>query len=112
MTYKSGSGSSDSGLPSGAGLRGADKQQDERPVQRTDKGHDDPARPAPVNTNNTPGRHHTTPREAVQSGADLRASTEVNDEGMPEGLRRERTHPLNPTTGRAIRTSSKRLVKD
>lgn len=113
MTYKPGSASSDPDLPPGGGLRGPDKQQDERRVQRSSDGHGDPVLPAPAATdNNVPGRQHTTPREAAQPGADLRGPTDADDEGMPEGLRRERTHPLNPTTGRASAAAGKDPAKD
>jgi hypothetical protein len=101
MTYKHGSGSSEPDLPPGRGLRGPDKQQDERRVQRGNDSHGDPALPAPVSPDNVPGRQQATPREQAQPGADVRAQTDSDDEGMPEGLRRERKHPLNPTTGRA-----------
>ena len=83
MTYKPGSASSDPDLPPGAGLRGPDKQQDERRVQRSSDGHGDPVLPAPAATDD-----------------------------MPEGLRRERTHPLNPTTGRASAAAGKEPAKD
>ena len=40
-----------------------------------------------------------------QPGADLRPSTEVMEEDdLPEGLKRERKGPLNPTTGRRAST--------
>jgi len=112
MTYKPGSGSSDPDLPPGGGLRGPDKQQDERRVQRSNDGHGDPALSAPVSPTNIPGRQHSTPREAAQPGADVRAPADFDDEGIPEGLRRERTHPLNPTTGRAIGAAGKEPAKD
>jgi len=103
MTYKPGSGSSDPDKPVGDGLRGPDKQQDERRVQRNDDkdAPGSPAQAAPVATDNVPGRQATTPREQAQPGADVRAPTGSDDEGLPEGLRRERQHPLNPKTGRS-----------
>lgn len=105
MTYKPGSGSSDPDTQVGDGLRGPDKQQDERRVQRTDDkaAPGAPAQPAPVAADNVPGRQATTPREAAQGGADVRAPTDFDNEGEPEGLRRERQHPLNPSTGRSDR---------
>lgn len=45
-------------------------------------------------------KEHTTPHEAAQPGADVRPESEPSDEGVPEGLRREPKHPLNPTGGR------------
>lgn len=71
MSYKPTSGSSDSDAPPGKGLRGPDKQQDEERVQRTRDTDGPPAPPAPP-----------------------------ANEGAPEGLRRERTHPINPHDGR------------
>jgi hypothetical protein len=112
MTYKPGSGSSDPDRPPGGGLRGPDKQQDERRVQRSNDGHGDPVLPASVSTNNIPGHQHTTLSEAAQSGADVRARTDVDDEGAPEGLRRERTHPLNPSTGRSTSAAGRQPAKD
>jgi len=47
-----------------------------------------------------PGRMHSTPHEAAQHGADVRAETEPTDDSLPAGLMRERKHPLNPSTGR------------
>ena len=41
-----------------------------------------------------------TPSEAAQSGADVRSPTLTTDDPTPEGLKRERTHALNPTDGR------------
>ena len=73
MTYKPASGSSDPDVQPGKGLRGPDKQQDEKRVQRTQDTDGPAAPPAPA---------------------------DFDKEGMPEGLRRERTHPLNPHDGR------------
>lgn len=100
MTYKPGSASSDPDMPPGKGLRGPDKQQDERRVQRTQDTDSPPATPAPVATDNVPGRQHATARAHARPGADVRAPTAVDNEGEPEGLRRERAHPLNPQDGR------------
>jgi hypothetical protein len=100
MTYKPASGSSDPDVAPGKGLRGPDKQQDEERVQRINDTDGPPASAAPVATGNVPGRQHATPREQAQLGADVRAPTDVDNEGIPEGLRRERTHPLNPHDGR------------
>lgn len=47
-----------------------------------------------------PMKEHPTPHQDAQWGADVRPETEPSDEGLPEGLRREQKHPLNPTTGR------------
>ncbi len=103
MTYKPGSRSSDPDTIAGDGLRGPDKHQDERRVQRNDDkdAPGSPAQAAPIATDNVPGRQNTTPREAAQPGADLRAPTDFDNEGLPEGLRRKRQHPLNPKTGRS-----------
>ena len=73
MSYKRTSGSSDPDVAPGKGLRGPDKQQDEERVQRTRDTDGGPVLPAPVATDH---------------------------EGTPEGLRRERTHPINPQDGR------------
>jgi len=100
MTYKPASGSSDPDVPPGKGLRGPDKQQDEARVQRTQDTDGPPASPAPVATDNVPGRLNTSAHERAQPGADVRAPTDVDNEGTPEGLRRERAHPLNPHDGR------------
>ena len=56
MTYKPASGSSDPDVAPGKGLRGPDKQQDEARVQRTQDTDGPPASPAPVATDNVPGR--------------------------------------------------------
>lgn len=45
-------------------------------------------------------KQHIKEHQAEQSGADVRAETEPADEGVPEGLRREQKHPLNPHSGR------------
>jgi hypothetical protein len=100
MTYKPTSGSSDPDVPPGKGLRGPDKQQDEQRVQRTQDTDGPPAPPAPVAADNVAGRQHTAARESAQPGADVRAPTDFDNEGEPEGLRRERAHPLNPHDGR------------
>jgi len=100
MTYKPGSASSDPDTAPGKGLRGPDKQQDEERVQRTRDTDGPPATPAPAGPDNVPGRQHATARERAQPGADVRAPTDFDDEGAPEGLRRERAHPLNPHDGR------------
>jgi hypothetical protein len=73
MTFKPASGTSESKKDAGSGLRSPDKQQDEHRVQQS-------------NTTNGP------PSEPMRSQHDA--------EGGPEGLRRERTHPINPHTGR------------
>jgi hypothetical protein len=39
--------------------------------------------------------------EAAQTDADVRSETEPNDQSIPEGLKRERKHPLNPSSGRS-----------
>ena len=100
MTFKPASGSSDPDVAPGKGLRGPDKQQDEERVQRTKDTDGPPMPPAPVATDNVRGRQHVTSCEQAQPGADVRAPTDVDDEGLPEGLRRERAHPLNPHDGR------------
>jgi hypothetical protein len=100
MTYKPTSGSSDPDGPPGKGLRGPDKQQDEERVQRSRDTDGPPAPPAPVGTDSVPGGQHTTARERAQPGADVRGPTDFDNEDGPEGLRRERTHPLNPHDGR------------
>jgi len=100
MSYKPTSGSSDPDLPPGKGLRGPDKQQDEKRVQRTRDTDGPPAPPAPAGTDNVSGRQNTSARERAQPGADVRASTDFANEGAAGGLRRERTHPINPHDGR------------
>jgi hypothetical protein len=100
MTYKPASASSDPDVPPGKGLRGPDKQQDEERVQRTRDTDGPPVPAAPVATDHVPGREHATARERAQPGADVRGPTDSDNEGEPEGLRRERAHPLNPHDGR------------
>jgi hypothetical protein len=100
MSYKPTSGSSDPDVPPGKGLRGPDKQQDQERVRRTRDTAGVPAPPAPAATGNVPGCQDTTARDRAQPGADLGASTDFDNEGAPEGLRRERTHPINPHDGR------------
>ncbi len=100
MSYKPASGSSDPDRPPGKGLRGPDKQQDEKRVQRTRDTDGPPVPPAPAPTDKVPGGQHTSARERAQPGANVRASTDLGNEGAPEGLRRERTHPINPHDGR------------
>jgi hypothetical protein len=97
MTYKPTSGNSDPDIAPGKGLRGPDKQQDEEWVQRTQDTDGPPARPAPTASGNIPRQQHATQREQAQSGADVRAptdfgraSTDLGNEGMAEGLRRAR----------------------
>ena len=100
MSYRPTSGSSDPEVPPGKGLRGPDKQQDEERVQRTGDTDGPPALSAPAAPDNVPGRQHATAREQAQPGGDVRASTDFDNEGVPEGLRRARTHPINPHDGR------------
>ncbi len=100
MTYKPTSGSSDPDALPGKGLRGPDRQQDEERVQRSQDTDGPPASPAPVAAGNVPGHQHATARERAQPGADVRGPTDFDNEGTPEGLRRERAHPLNPHDGR------------
>ena len=56
----------------------------------------DRAAPKPAH----PNRQHITAHEAAKHGADVRAETEPSDQGLPEGLQRERKSPINPHGGR------------
>jgi len=72
MTFKTSSGSSKPDTKPGEGLRGPDKQQDKLKSDST----------SPVVT------------VPAKKGRE-------KSEDEPEGLRRERKHPLNPSSGRA-----------
>ena len=90
MTYKPASGSSEPDVPVGKGLRGPDKQQDERRVQRNNDTHGEPLPPATAAKKGLAGRQDTTAHEQART-----------DAGVPEGLRRDRKHPLSPDRGRS-----------
>ena len=80
--------------PTGGGMRGDDRQQKSlRDVRRGAEDNIVPPSPEPM-------KEHRTPHENAQPGADVRSQTEPPDESTPEGLRREPTHPVNPTQGR------------
>ncbi|HEU4659886.1 MAG TPA: hypothetical protein VFS63_04430 [Pseudolabrys sp.] len=78
----------------GGGLRGDDRQQDSL-TDRRSGAQDNVTPPSPE-----PMKEHRTPHENAQPGADVRPITEPPDENLPEGLRREPKHPINPTQGR------------
>lgn len=82
-------------LQGGNGLRGPDKQQGALRDER--HGAHDSAAP-PIKTQ--PMQELSTPHEAAQHGADVRAETTPPDDSLPEGLRRERKGPYSPTRGR------------
>jgi hypothetical protein len=97
MTYKPTSGASEPGTkPMGQedGLQ-ADGEQHSDLQDRRNGAFDRVTGKSPE-----PLKEHTTPHQAAQWGADVRPETEPSDEGVPEGLRREPKHPLNPTDGR------------
>jgi hypothetical protein len=73
MAFKRSSGASEGKRGADSGLRGPDKQQDERRVQHSNT------------TNGPPSEPMRNPHDAT---------------GGPEGLRRERKSAINPTTGR------------
>ena len=76
----------------GGGLRGPDHQQGDL-VDSAPRG----------SAKGTPAREREsrTPHENAQPGADVRAPCTHVTDTLPEGLIRERTHPLGPTTGRS-----------
>lgn len=82
-------------LKGGKGLRGSDKQQEGLRDERHGA-HESAA--TPIET--LPMQQLSTPHEATQTGADIRAETTPSDDSMPEGLRRERKGPYSPTQGR------------
>jgi hypothetical protein len=71
------------------GLRGEDKRQS----AMVD------AAPRGLSGDETSGEQRT-PHEDAQPGADVRAPLVRSEDTLPEGLLRERTHPLNPSEGR------------
>jgi hypothetical protein len=73
----------------GDGLRGEDKRQ----------GALEDASPRGENDDKTLGEQRTKHQDA-QPGADVRAPFIEAGNQLPEGLQRERAHPLNPRTGR------------
>ena len=95
MTYKKTSGASeDTSGRKRDGLKDDGEQHSD--LQDRRQGAFDRVTEKPVQ----PEKQHITPHQAEQWGADVRPETEPSDEGVPEGLRREPTHPINPTTGR------------
>jgi hypothetical protein len=72
-----------------------DKQQDKLRDER--HGAHNSAAP-PITTQ--PMQQLSTPHEASQHGADVRAETTPTDDNVSEGLRRERKGPYSPTRGR------------
>lgn len=77
------------------GLSGQDKQQGDLRDER--HGAHDSAAP-PIQT--LPMQQLSTPHEAAQTGADVRAETTPTDDSLPEGLRRKRKGPYSPIRGR------------
>lgn len=94
MTYKPTSGVSDTDNKQRDGLRSDGQVHSDLQDRRSgafDRVTEKPAQPM---------KQHITEHQAEQWGADVRPETEPSDEGVPEGLRRDPKHPLNPTTGR------------
>jgi hypothetical protein len=82
-----------------AGLRGPDKRHDR--LQDVRHGTNDP-----VANTAAPDTNQQSPHERAQAGADVRGdpapadSAEAMEQGLPEGVKRERKGPLNKTDGR------------
>ena len=101
MTFKRTSGASNPDIPVARGLRGPDKQQDERRVQRTKGGsRKKSTKSSPGAGKGIPGTHRVAKDGQAFPGTHVRGLADHGDQGLPEGLRRERKGPLNPNSGR------------